>query len=118
MVFPKRGNPANDLGHHSEKPRRADRRTLKLRGPEMSISSLNDWQKLAVPNAKEGAGDWLRFERPSSLQRVLAQERELESRRRAAYAKFVELVENDQLRVPPKLKVSPLSYEDWLKYLP
>ncbi len=84
----------------------------------MSISSVNDWQKLAVPNAKEGAGDWLRFERPSSLQRVIAQERELESRRRSAYAEYIELLENDQRRVPPMLKVSPLSYEDWSKHLP
>lgn len=84
----------------------------------MSISSVNDWQKLGVPNAEEDAGDWLRYERPSSLQRVLAQERELESRRLAAYAEYVELVESDQRRVPPKFKVSPLSYEDWSKYIP
>jgi hypothetical protein len=84
----------------------------------VSISSINDWQKLGVPNAKEDAGDWLRFERPSSLQRVVAQERELESRRLAAYTEYVELVESDQRRVPPKFKVSPLSYEDWSKYIP
>lgn len=84
----------------------------------MSISSVNDWQKLGVPNAKEDAGDWLRFERPSSLQRVVAQERELESRRRSAYAEYVSLVENDQRRVPPAYKVAPLSYSEWSKHLP
>jgi hypothetical protein len=84
----------------------------------VSICSVNDWKKLAIPDAKEGAGDWLRFERPSSLQRVVAEEREQESRRRSAYREYVELVENEQRRVPPKFKVSPLSYEDWAKHIP
>jgi len=84
----------------------------------VSISSVNDWKKLAIPDAKEGAGDWLRFERPSSLQRVVAEEREQESRRRSAYAEYVELVENDQRRVPPRYKISPLSYSEWAKHIP
>jgi hypothetical protein len=79
----------------------------------VSIGNIKDWQKLAVPNAKEGVGDWLRFERPSSLQRVVAQERELESRRRSAYAEYVELVESDQRRVQPRYRISPLSYSEW-----
>jgi hypothetical protein len=62
--------------------------------------------------------DWRRFERPDSLQRVVAEERELESRRRSGYAEYVELVENNQCRVPPKFKVSTLSYEDWSKHIP
>jgi hypothetical protein len=61
---------------------------------------------------------WRTFEKPSTAERVIAQERELESRRRAAYDEYVQLVENDQLRVQPRYKVSPLSYEDWSKYIP
>ena len=62
--------------------------------------------------------DWRTFEKLSTAERVVAQERELESRRRAAYDEYVQLVESDQLRVQPRYKVSPLSYEDWSKYIP
>jgi hypothetical protein len=85
---------------------------------KVSIASVNDWQKLALPNAKDSVGDWRRFERPSSLQRVVAEERELESRRSSAYAKYVELVENEQRRMPPRYKISPLSYSEWSKHIP
>ena len=84
----------------------------------MSIGSVTDWQKLTTPSAKERIQDWRRFEKLSTSERVVLEEREQEFRRRAAYAEYVELVESDQRRVPPKFKVAPLSYEDWSKHIP
>jgi hypothetical protein len=84
----------------------------------MATNNIRDWKKIDLPVAKDGALTWRHFEKPSTAERVVAQEREHESRKRVAYDEYVKLVENDQLRVPQKYRIAPLSYEEWSQHLP
>lgn len=68
--------------------------------------------------ATEIIRDWRQFERPDSMQRLRAQEREEASKKKAAYEEYVEFIEKDQVRTPRRYKIVPLSFEDWCQYLP
>jgi len=84
----------------------------------VAIGNISDWKKIKAPTPKERVPDWRQFEKLSTAERELAAERQWESQCRAAYEDYVRFVENDQVRVPPRYKVSPLSYAEWSKHLP
>jgi hypothetical protein len=84
----------------------------------VAIGNISDWKKINAPTPKERVPDWRQFEKLSTAERELAAERQWESQCRAAYEDYVGFVENDQVRVPPRYKVSPLSYAEWSKHLP